>query len=91
MINAVSRLLVPLSEDDAVVNMVLLTRVARFGTNFVAAAGWLRGARGMVRSLVDVDSLAALQDLGADWERQLAVGPAAASPNPRRDDRHLNG
>jgi hypothetical protein len=82
VIHAVSRLIVPLGEDDDAVNMVLLTRVARFGANFIAAADWLKGARGTVRSLVDVESLAALEGLGAEWERQIAVGRAAGLPQP---------
>jgi hypothetical protein len=82
VVHAVSRLLVPLSEDDSTVNMVLLTRVARFGANFIAAADWLKGVRGSVQSLVDVDSLAALEVLGVDWERQIALGRAAGLSQP---------
>ena len=78
VVHAVSRLLVPLSEDGASVNMVLLTRVARCGTNFVAAADWLKDVQGTVRSLVEVDSLAALQGLTAEWERQVTLGRPGA-------------
>jgi len=85
-IHAVSRLIVPLSEDGRFVNMMLLTRVARFGANFKAAADWLKGVQGMVRDVTDVESIAVLEELCAAWERQVTRAHASRLPPPLRQD-----
>jgi hypothetical protein len=78
-VHSVSRLIVPLGNDGRQVDMVLITRVARFRQNMPACANWLRGAPGHIRDIVDIGSYADAEACCAEWERQCAAEDAAAA------------
>jgi len=73
VVHAVSRLMVPLGEDGASVNMVLLSRVARFSASFKAGADWLKGVQGTLQNVIEVPFLAALEQAATDWEREVGL------------------
>jgi hypothetical protein len=77
-IHAISRLLLPLSEDGASVNMVVLTRISRFSRSVTAGVDWLKGAPGKVCDVVDVDRIEEVEALSREWERQTSIEYTAA-------------
>ncbi len=74
--HSVSRLMVPLGNDHATVNMVLFTRVSRFRHNVAAATNWLEGASGALRETVEFTTLAEAHEHCLAWERQCATEEA---------------
>ena len=77
-IHAVSRVMLPLGDDGATVNMVMVTRIALFSRNVSAGVDWLKGASGKVCEIVEIGSLAEIEALSLAWERQcLPAEPAA--------------
>jgi|SRR5579864_4627300 len=69
---SISRLLLPLSEDNSAVNMVMLSRVVRFNRNLRFGRDWLKGAPGQVRSTTDVQTLAEVEHQCSEWDARLA-------------------
>jgi len=65
-----SRLLLPLGEDGTSVNMVVLTRIARFNRNVSAGTDWVTGAPGKICDIVEVSSFEQLKLLCSAWESQ---------------------
>ena len=74
-----SRLLLPLSDDGATVNMVIFSRVARFNRNATAGTDWLKDAPGKVRSVDDVATEEEIGRLSLDWERHCLSSSALAT------------
>lgn len=77
-IHTSSRLILPLSDDGESVNMVVFTRISRFSRSVSAGVDWLKGAPGKVCDVVDVRTLAEVEALSRDWERQTSVEYSAA-------------
>ena len=72
LMHAVSRLLVPLSEDGESVNMILLSRVSRYDRQG-SAANWLGRTAGAVGDTTVAASAEDVITLCLDWERQCAA------------------
>ena len=77
-VHAVSRLMLPLSDDGGSVNMVMFTRIARFNRNARAGVDWLQGAPGKVCETIEIGSLAEVEAQDLDWECQCLAGETAA-------------
>ncbi len=77
-IHAVSRLMLPLGANGRDVDMVLLTRIARFHPSITAGADWLKGASGKVCSVAEVGSAEEAAALSRAWERACEANNAAA-------------
>ena len=77
-IHGISRLLLPLGENDAAANMVLVTRLARFSSAVAAGTDWLQGEPGKVCDVVDVKSIEEVEAASVKWERQCAAGKTVA-------------
>jgi hypothetical protein len=65
-----SRMLLPLSENDRQVNMVIFTRITRLNRQIVIETDWLRRAAGKVRAVVEIASFEELEAHCQEWERQ---------------------
>jgi hypothetical protein len=76
-IHNMSVLILPLSDDDADVNMTVSTRVARLSLDVRAGIDWLKGAPLKVGDVVKVSDTAELEKLCLDWEQQCSIGDAA--------------
>ena len=70
--HAISRLLLPLSDDGSTVNMVMLSRVARFGHTLGDSYDWMGGAAGSVAQTLAVRSEAELAGMARAWEAEIA-------------------
>jgi hypothetical protein len=64
-----SVLLLPLSEDERTVNIVVFLRIVRFQPYGWASCGWLRNARVKVGEPILIQDIDHLETLAADWER----------------------
>jgi len=69
LMHAVSRLLVPLSEDGKNVNMIMLSRVSRYDRQG-SAANWLGRTAGAVGDTTPVGGADEVVNLCLEWERQ---------------------
>jgi len=76
-IHGISRLMLPLGEDNAKANMVLATRLARYSDVVAAGTDWLKGELGKVSGSVDIRSIAEVEAESLKWERQCAAATAA--------------
>lgn len=70
--HAVSRLLLPLSDDGEAVNMFVVSRVARIDRRMTGSYDWLGKAFGRLDVVESVEAEARLDTLVAEWERGIA-------------------
>jgi len=73
-----SRLLLPLSNDGVKVNMVIISRVARFNRGATAGMDWLRDAPGKVCSVNQVATVETLERHCVAWERHCLLNNSVA-------------
>lgn len=71
IIQDISRLILPLGDDDATPNMVVLSRVVRFNRNLRAGRDWMKGAPGQVCSVAEVPTLGEVEQQCAAWDARL--------------------
>jgi hypothetical protein len=69
-IHNVSRLMLPLADDGATVNMVFFTRIACFSPGARARSDWLKHITGNISDVVEVSDAAELEKRCLEWERQ---------------------
>lgn len=72
IIQALSRLLLPLGADGRTVDMILISRVARYPAQDPAAYDWLGKASGRITMATEIGSAAEVEALSTAWERQSA-------------------
>lgn len=73
LIQAHSRLLLPLSGDGKTVDMILLTRVAQYDHPVTARSNWLGTANGRIMDVTVVGSAENLQALCRGWEKRYGI------------------
>jgi hypothetical protein len=74
----ISQLMLPLSDDDKNVNMIMFARVARFNFKRPSGADWLRGTPVIIHEPVEVKGDEDIEQRCLDWERSCAI---TARPN----------
>lgn len=72
VIQALSRLLLPLGADGRNVDMILISRAARNPRQDPTAYDWLGHASGRITEITEIGSAAEVEALSAAWERQVA-------------------
>jgi hypothetical protein len=78
-LQSLSRLLLPLAASDGTTQMLIMSRIARNGSNVQATRDWLKGAAGAICNTLEIDSMEELERRAAAWDRSTATDcPAPA-------------